>query len=436
MYLRPRCKALLIALLGCVLPVPWQGLHAADWSCSPSIEIAEEYNSNILLGSIYELEDFITRVTPGVGVVGIAEQTQFLFDSTFPAEIYIKHDGFNTIDNRSLLSLRNQWTPVYSTNLGAHFIKDTTFETELETTGLREDRTDRMRYGFDVEGGYLSSERASFTISGSVEKSHFPDARQPDALRWRVGLNPARILTPGKTIGLNVDYSNTDYDTSTTIQTVSGTVYWQHELSEKAHYSVGAGYYYTWINREAFGLKSEDDGFLFNVALDNSWTERFSTVLSAGSNQYDTVDARSVVRTYAQASLRYRFSLAVSGGLAFGYSFSTESGLLGKDSHYLRVEPSVRWEFTTQRVLAFLRRLWEPQDRQGYRGANRRPFSCRDRSARCMAEAPGESLNGHPSSNHQITTGQTWNRARNSPTSSAFSSDASGGSFFPLYSQW
>jgi len=348
-----RWKTLLITLLGCVLPVPWQGLHAADWSCSPSIGVAEEYNSNILLGSIFELEDFVTRVNPGVRVAGITEQTQFEFDTTLPVEKYIEHDGFDTIDNRTIVSLKNQWTPVYSTDLGAHFIKDTTFETELLEAGLREDRADRMRYGFDLQGGYLSSERASFAIRGSMEKSLFPDGPYPDTLRWRAGLNPAWILSPDKTIGLNVDYSDADYSNSTTIRTVTGLIYWEHEWSEKHDYAIGAGYYYTWINREAFDIKTQDDGFLFNLALNNAWTERFSTVFSAGSNQYDTVNASSVVRTYVQTSLRYLFSVALSCGLDLGYSFTTESGTLGRDTHYVRVEPSVRWAFTSNVSLRF-----------------------------------------------------------------------------------
>ncbi len=353
MRLRRRCNGLLIALLCCLAPAPGQGLRAADWSCSPSLEVSEEYNSNLLLSSVYELEDFITRAIPRVQVEGETERNRFRFETSVPVEKYINHSGFDTVDNRSTVSLASQWLPTFATDLRAHFIKDTTFETELETAGLREDRADRMRYGFDLEGTYWWSERVSLAVSGALEKSNFPDGPYPDALRSRAGLNPAWVIRPGRTAGLYASYAHTDYDTSTTIQTVTGTVYWQEDWTERVRSTLGVGYFYTWTDRKAFGIESEDDGFVFDATLDYSWTERFSLLLSAGSNQYDTVDARSIVRTYVQVSPRYQFSPVLSSGLDFGYDFTTESGLLGRDTHYPRVSAFVRWEFIPHLFLRF-----------------------------------------------------------------------------------
>jgi hypothetical protein len=242
-------------------------------------------------------------------------------------------------------------------------VKDTTLESELEAAGLQAFRRDRYRYGLDLSNSISLSETASLALSGSAEKSDYPDGQYPDGLSWEAGLNPTWMFSPANTLGLNTFYSTSDYEDSSTVRRVSAVLYWLHDWSEKDHFTLGGGYFHTWTEFERADLDTTDDGFLFNLELKRAWTETFSTVLSAGREEYDTVDARSVTRTYARTTLSYAFSPVLSSSCAIGYDFNTHSGVFGEDTHYFRVSPSVRWRLAenVSLSLAGAYENWRPE---------------------------------------------------------------------------
>ena len=343
MTLDRRIGALLLTGIACTLTCLGPGSQAADWSLSPSLEIGGEYNSDVLLSSEGNFEDYIFRGKPALQVLGMTQKTKFLFDSVLIGEKYFQEPGFDTVDTNTRVSLSHQWTPSLSTDLSTTFVKDTTLETELEAAGLQTARSDRFQYGLDLSSSISLSETASLGLSGSAEKSDYPDGQYPEELSWEAGLNPAWMFSPANTLGLNTFYSSSDYEDSSTVRTVSAVLYWLHDWSEKDHFTLGGGYFHTWNEIKEPNLETTDDGFLFNLEFNRAWTESFSTVLSAGRDQYDSVDARSVTRNYARTTLNYVFSPVLSSSCAIGYDFNTQSGTFGEDTHYFRVAPSVRW---------------------------------------------------------------------------------------------
>ncbi len=362
-----RIGAVLLTGLVCTLTCLGPGSQAADWSFSPSLEMDGEYNSDVLFSSEGEFDDYIFRGKPALQVIGMTEQTRFIFDSVVIGEKYAKNSGFDTVNYNIVPSLSHQWTPSLSTELSSTFVKDTTMESELEAAGLQADRSDRLRYGLDLSNSFFLSETASLALQGSVEKNDYPDGTYPELLSWEAGLNPSWMFSPRNTLGLNSGYSFSDYKNTSTIQRVSAVAYWLHEWSEKDHFTLSGGYYYTWSERDDPVLETTDSGFLFNLELQRSWTESFSTVLSAGSDQYNTVDATSVTTVYGRAAMSYAFSPVLSSGCTLGYDFNTQNGASGVDSHYFRVIPSLRWRLADNVALslsgAYETRRTESDDR-------------------------------------------------------------------------
>jgi len=66
--------------LACTLTCLGPGSQAADWSLSPSLEMAGEYNSDVLLSSERTFGDFLFRGKPALQVLGVTQQTRFLFN--------------------------------------------------------------------------------------------------------------------------------------------------------------------------------------------------------------------------------------------------------------------------------------------------------------------------------------------------------------------
>ena len=342
--------------------------RAADWSFTPGIEVSEEYNDNVLFTKRDTLEDFITRIKPNMQFLGKTEQTQLQLDSTVISETYYEYGHLDTINTDNKASLDRRWNSKFLTTLTGTFKKDETLETELERAGQWGVREDRYRYGFDLSGTYALSDILSLTVGGGGTFSYYPDGPYPDLDLWQINVNPVWAINLRDSTGLFINYYDADYEdissTSTSIRTIASSLYWRRDLSDTTYFVLGAGYRCTWTRVDPDtgffvlepvkeGQTEEDDGFIFNFELNNDWTERFSTVVSAGREHYNSVDARGINRNYIRTTLKYRLSETVSGNCQFGYDTTTEDGPAGEDTDYVRVAPYLSWRFTRNLSLKF-----------------------------------------------------------------------------------
>ncbi len=366
----------------------WQldKLHAADWFCTPSLRIQGEYNSNIFLvsdssTSNNKFEDFSVITKPKIEISGLADQTRFHLDSNARIETYTENEDFNTINHDSGLSLAGQWTPKLSTDVSARFTKDMIFESELEE-GLSEKRKKRYRYDLDFSANFYLFEEVALTVTGRSGGNNYPEGPYPDLQRWVAGFGPSWKITPKDMIQLKIDYSITEYENTENseteksetennelkkpvifvnpdmeIQTLSPSLSWRRDLYEEAYLTMSAGYSQTWtkisqIDQED-GLKTEEEhddyGLVFDLSLNADWTKRFSTILSAGRDQYDAVGARRVERIYAKTTMKYNLSETISLNIRLRYHFSDEkyknkySLYSDRNSDYLRITPYLYW---------------------------------------------------------------------------------------------
>lgn len=349
--------------------VPDSRILAADWSISPGIEVTQEYNSNVLLTDDERIEDFITEVKPRIQILRETDSSRLDFNSMVIGQKYIDHDDLDTLNNETNLNFTQSWSSKFSNDLSLGFVKDNILESELDRAGLRAVRQDRYRYLLDLSNNYQLSETLFVKFGGGVYQNVYPDGPYPDLFQWLVRLNPGWAVTPRDTLGLLVDYSNGEYEDFGSIQTLSNTLYWRRDLTDTTYFTIGAGYRYSWNELDTVAFiplvtqntfifiptteksQSSQDGFIFNFTLNNNWTERFSTILSAGQEQYDTVDVRSTQRTYIRTTFRYLLSELTALGFEAGYDLNNETGSGNVDENYLRVAPYLEWRLKKDLLL-------------------------------------------------------------------------------------
>ncbi len=351
----------------------WCGLAtAADWSLSPGIEISQEYNSDVLFSHYTDWEDCFTKVVPKFKLIGKTDRTKFELDSKVIGEKYFEYGHFDTVNTDNVLTLQHAWSPRFYTTLTNTFKKDNILETELERAGIGGFRKDRYRYGFDLTGNYLISDVFSVALGGGGTFSCYPDGPYPDLNVWEIHFNPVWAINERDSLGLYVNFDYADYEDISTIQTLSQMLYWRRDLSDTAFFVLGAGYRYTWTKYEftifelAFDpslgivivpvdreVRAEDDGFVFNFSLNNDWTERFSTVVDAGREHYNAIDAKGIDRSYIRMTLKYKLTEKTSFNCRLGYDMTEEQGSWGVDRDYIRVAPSLRWRCTEDLTFSF-----------------------------------------------------------------------------------
>lgn len=340
--------------------------YGTDWSVNPAVSVTQEYNDNILFSRQEEQDDFIAKLKPSIEIIGQTEQTQFKLNSSVTGEKYFDHSNLDTLVTDNTASLNHYWSRQLSTSLSASFTKDNVLETEIERAGLTGVRKDRYRYAFDLSGTYAFSDTLSLTLGGGGSFSEYPSGPYPDLDLWQANINPAWALSAKDTLGLLVNYYDADYKDVGTMNTLAESVYWRRDLTEKAYIVLGAGYRRTRTKYKVSTLSiiidpgtgeliimpveknetSTDSGFIFNFSFNNIWSERFSTTVNAGREQYNSVDARSIERSFIRGIVRYRLTEKTSVNCNLGYDTTSEEGRLGEDTDYVRVAPYLSYRYT------------------------------------------------------------------------------------------
>ncbi len=352
----------LLCCLGSLRPTP---SFAAHWFFSPSLDLLEEYNSNVLFTDSERLHDFITRVRPRLQGNRETEDSRMLLEAVINGEKYAVHPGFDTIEGSANGSFTQLWSERMQTRIGALVAHDETLETELERAGLIEKRVTRYRSRLDLGASYALSERWSLGGSVGVQQNLYPDGGNPDLTQLSATLGPTWQWNERNTLGLTLGYAYASYDIAVIDRTMSATLNWERRLAETRVFRLEGGYRATALGREVFTvfpvLKPDgtirfrrvkdvehltDSGFIFSIGLDQLWSERLKTTLSAGREHYNAAGGSAADRNYVRTATSFQVAekTVLTGDL--GYDLSTFAGSGGKEEHLLRAAPVLTHRLT------------------------------------------------------------------------------------------
>lgn len=344
--------------------------RAADWYVTPSLDLSEEYNSNVLFNRFNKLDDFITHVRPRFQGMRDMEASQWKFDVSLNGEKYVSNSALDTLDYNANGSWTETWSPRFQTSFSTLFAHDQTLNTEIEEIGIVSAREDRYRYGADGSGVFSLSERWSLGGGLSARYNDYPDGQSPNLTLLQGNVNPRWQVNERDTAGAVLVFSNADYDNDTLDRTLSANLSWERRLSESNLFSLQAGYRYTSLDQEqffrrlvlrpngtlGFRLVSReenftDGGFVFSGRLVKDWSERLKTAVSAGREHTNASDATAVDRNYIRTTTGFKLTERTSLDADLGYDFTTRLGTTDEDTHYFRASPSLGYQLTPHLVL-------------------------------------------------------------------------------------
>lgn len=385
--LRPGFPRLLrAALLACLLLCGSGVARAADWALSPSLSLSSTYDSNTDLRFEDQEADFITSIKPRFVVTGQTEQDQFNLDTTVNGMVYVKDDQLDRVETSNSASWSRQWSPRFSSNLGAAFTKTTALESQLQEAGIRTILADQYNYSLRARGSCVLSEGWSVSLAGNVGRTWYPDKQFPDADDAMGNLTLTWKYSPFDTFGMDNIYSLKHYSgytdspiSSQTVQYVRPGLYWEHAFSETMSLLLGAGYrmtgtelkYYVpvleFVPPDRYRLMgrlvtdaSTTSSYDFWTTLRKSWTERLSSNLSAGRDQYSDTEGETYNHMFVGTGLSYRLSELTLLGLDLRYDYN--SGIDGgvNETHYFQVTPTIARKLTKDLTLR-LGGCWQVQ---------------------------------------------------------------------------
>ncbi|MHC1729289.1 MAG: hypothetical protein AB9866_25370 [Syntrophobacteraceae bacterium] len=332
---------------------------AQDWQASSGLELTQEYSDNVFFTAEDKVDDLITRMQPKLQVARDTEVTQMRFGTKLNAEVYALHPDLSTVENDSQLQLTRSWSSRLSTGLNAFFSRNETLNQELEEAGLLAVRTERYRYGGGITGMYELSENTSVQAGTSLEETLYPDGTFPDQRLMRFNIHPNWKLNDRNTVGILADYSIVDYKDLALNRILAMSLTWRRALNERMYFEAGAGVDFSWLQQDItvpelvigpggipqivfrkIRQESTDNNYIFSFKLNKDWTQRFSSDISTGREQNNTVDAKSTERTYIRTSSTYKLSELSNVRIELGYDLNSTAGSGQEDAQYFRIAPA------------------------------------------------------------------------------------------------
>lgn len=384
---------------------------AADWSLSSNIEMWEQYNSNTkFVRKEYE-DDWMTKIVSALGIDAVTEKGAFSVNGRAVLKDYYDQDYLDEVTGDISANYSHAWNPVFETAIMAGMQKDNTLEKEFVESGYVSTLEDRHIISSGISGRYNRSESFLIHADADLNRGVYPDKGFSDFYKWSLNLTTEKGLNLSNKVGLRIGYSGaryeglektcddnlvmlrglpviivTDEKGEINICQLAGSLFWNRALSEKHNFSCGVGWRRTRTDRaptnryftiketgervrffDPFtgnpvnpvtgehteplvpGEECTDDGLIFNASLEVKWSERFSTVLSAGSDFIFSVDARAMDKISLRASFSYRISEHLDTNMTITYNLNSQEGSdLYNDtsSHSLIISPAVRWRMS------------------------------------------------------------------------------------------
>jgi hypothetical protein len=361
---------------------------AADWSFTPSATLSQSYDSNFRFIATppppgTTKGDFITSFTPVVSVTGETEETRFQFDTVTSAQSYFQNPQFDIINTNTTTSLTESWSPRFSTSANLGLIHDSTLEDQLQASGIVTQKVERYVLSGGLGAQYALSESLNLIASGLLAKTSYPSGALPDSDVCQATITPVWAITPRDNVGLSTNFSYTEYSTATTIETVTEMLYLERLLTETLNIKLSGGYYFTTLDYTTPALEIVSPGFFrlvnlpvteqrgnfaFGTDIKKEWSEKFSTTLSAGEQQYNDVNARSFDSTFFSVTANYKLSELTAVNLLARYNMNDQISQGIEKIDYYILNPSIERNLT-ENLIVRLAGSYEHESDKDFGGA-------------------------------------------------------------------
>ena len=311
----------------CLCYVLVSQIGAADNGVTASAFYRGTYDDNLFFRGV---SDFVHLVTPSLAVGRVTEQSEIQVAADLDFFFYDKFDQLNTVDQFYQLLGGVSASPRLRLDLIGTYVKDTTFASALEQTGIVTDRNDRTTGTINpmVTFGWTARDRSQLSYvfnSTQYEGDRFRDYLLHDlGLDWIHDLKNERTSIVFLAGGNQTKYSGLPSDDFSDLiqRTLRVLIGFDHLLSETATVRLRAGTRYT--DTEFLDSNREDKestGFLGDFEL--AWrSERAQILLGVNQNFVPSTLGENVNRTRVDLALGYSLTERLDCRLSGNYRYS------------------------------------------------------------------------------------------------------------------
>ena len=162
-----------VRLLGLLLLIAPFPAAADEFKLTPSIVVREEYNDNILFATRGAQRDFITVAAPALTLSNRSETTDLNLRAALANYHYARYSFLNAVDPTLQGRIRHRLTPRLAMSANAGYIRDSSPDRELETTGLVLNSVKRERFQGGFSSEYLLSEKTTTGLSYNFGRDRY-----------------------------------------------------------------------------------------------------------------------------------------------------------------------------------------------------------------------------------------------------------------------
>ncbi|MCF6291636.1 MAG: outer membrane beta-barrel protein [Desulfobacterales bacterium] len=350
--MKEKITLLVAGLLFAVPPNPASG-KSGRLEIIPALTLRQEYNDNILFTRNNERHDFITTVSPEIGLRRMSERLKASLTGRLNRIYHAKNKQFDDWDHQLSGRFEYRLSPRLSLSASATFTRDSRPDRDIEETGLvlGTEARDRQQYSF-AWSYMLADEKTAVSGNAAYSSDDFAGSDSLDLESYNLGLGLSRNLsafTKPTAARVNVAAGRYDYP-GVAIKNYNLTVGVSRDFSETLRGDISIGPRYTSTRYEAIGLTEGSWGATGTVSLSSEGIYTSSDIslshdMAAASGRIGTTE-----KTSAVLELGRKFSDTVRGKLSAGYYRNrTERGQLGgrdSDEQTFRIRPRLRYGIT------------------------------------------------------------------------------------------
>ena len=340
----------------------------AEWAIEPSVEARVTTTDNInLTPGVHEAMTGIA-VRPRATFANRTEATEVTGTASFGFNRYPQDSTLNTDDVS--LAVASKFTSERSSyGLSAAFTRDSTLESELQSTGIVQARRQRNLLHVSPTWNYALTERSSVFAEYQYDAAHYEAGSDLTdySNQQAVGGYQYR-LSPSTTASVSGSYSRYETETGSFLtNSYAVNVGLTYEATDRLKLSFGIGGRYSdtkvvrtdefcifgaRINCEFLGVplvqltstaNTSDHGLAFNASADYAW-ERTTGNLSVSRDLNPTGSGPLVQTDRLSAGIDHKFSERLSGNATASYLISRYIGGLGSDTSYYRLDTALGWK--------------------------------------------------------------------------------------------
>ncbi|MFH1146275.1 MAG: outer membrane beta-barrel protein [Pseudomonadota bacterium] len=219
------------------------GIHAGQYTVTPSLSLVGGYDDNLNFTSWDETADLFTELKPAAVFRRSMESSSVAGTAELNFQSYANETHLNTVDQK--YSIAGDYLPVaeLKLDLSGSYLEDTSLDTEFSTEGLIMARTDRRKYGTSGAAAWSAGYRTAFNLAGGYDRTEYDDddSRYSDYYVESLSAGVSHQLRNGRTVlVLQPSYSYYGFDTGNTknYQALLGL---NHNLSENSSLQLFAG---------------------------------------------------------------------------------------------------------------------------------------------------------------------------------------------------